>query len=214
MLVLAHAGITLGAATLLARVVSRSPLPEGKKDEEGGSSRRFSGAKTAAGRPAPPRGSWFSSVARYLDIRFLLLGSLLPDIIDKPVGQVLLRETVGNGRIFCHTLLFSVALGISGAYLYRWRGRNWLAALAAGSFMHLVLDQMWWDLPTLLWPLYGFAFQRVELTGWFSHMFEALLGDPGAYVPELVGLAVLLWFGWVLVRRRVVLAFFRRGVVR
>jgi hypothetical protein len=36
------------------------------------------------------------------DIRLLILGSLLPDLIDKPLGHIILPEN--NGRIFAHTL--------------------------------------------------------------------------------------------------------------
>ena len=33
------------------------------------------------------------------------LGAILPDLIDKPLGHLLLNETLNNGRIFFHGLL-------------------------------------------------------------------------------------------------------------
>jgi hypothetical protein len=70
---------------------------------------------------------------------------------------------------------------------------------------------MWRDPHTLLWPAYGLAFERADLTNWVSNIFHALLADPQVYVPELVGLAILLWFAQSLVRRRRVFAFLKLG---
>ncbi len=36
----------------------------------------------------------------------MLIGSMLPDIIDKPLGGLICKETLGNGRTYAHTLLF------------------------------------------------------------------------------------------------------------
>ena len=64
-----------------------------------------------------------------------------------------------------------------------------------------------------LWDAARFAFRRTDLTGWVSGMFWALVTEPMVYVPELVGLSVLVWFIWSLVRRKTFYAFFRRGQV-
>ncbi|OEU51521.1 MAG: hypothetical protein BA871_09955 [Desulfuromonadales bacterium C00003096] len=37
---------------------------------------------------------------------FIAIGVILPDLIDKPIGRILLGESVANGRLFGHTLLF------------------------------------------------------------------------------------------------------------
>src|SRR4030043_267174 len=89
------------------------------------------------------RPSWFASLSHYLDIRWLLVGSLLPDIIDKPVGQYLFRDTFNNGRIFSHTLLFLIVISAVGFLLLKKYRYKWMLALAAGTFAHLVLDEMW-----------------------------------------------------------------------
>ena len=49
-----------------------------------------------------------------IDYRAVLVGSILPDIIDKPIGAYLFRSTFHNSRIFAHTLLFSVLLMLMG----------------------------------------------------------------------------------------------------
>ena len=47
-----------------------------------------------------------------------MVGALLPDIIDKPVGLFFLREAFGHGRLFSHTLLFPTLVALVGFYLY------------------------------------------------------------------------------------------------
>jgi inner membrane protein len=182
MLVFAHTGITLGAATIVADAVNRKP-------------------------------SWFASISRYMDIRWLLVGSLLPDIIDKPVGQYLFRDTFNNGRIFTHTLLFLVLISVVGILLYKKKRQTWMLALAAGTFMHLILDGMWQTPRTLFWPLLGFSFPKVDLEGWEHNIWEALISDPQIYIPEAVGLTVLLVLGIYLLKRRGVINFLKRGRV-
>src|SRR3972149_396130 len=49
---------------------------------------------------------------RKLDYRLIVVAAMLPDIIDKPVGQVFFREFFSYGRIFAHTLLFLILISL------------------------------------------------------------------------------------------------------
>jgi inner membrane protein len=187
MLVLGHAGITLGAATLVAGAVKSRQSTQSRKE------------------------SWFTYLGRYIDIRLLLVGSLLPDIIDKPVGQLFFRETFNNGRIFSHTLLFFIIITALGFYLYKRHRQIWLLTLSAGTLMHLVLDGMWYAPGTLFWPFLGFTFERTDLTNWLSNILHALMSNQAVFVPEVAGLAVLLWFGLTLIARKKVGVFIKYG---
>ena len=140
-----------------------------------------------------------------------MVGALLPDIIDKPVGLFFFSETFGHGRIFSHTLLFLILVALAGLCLYLRHNRGWMLVLAFGTFTHLLLDQMWLTPSTLFWPFFGFDFWRGDPAGWVPGILNALLTNPEVYVPELVGAAILLWFGLALVRRRKVRAFIRYG---
>ena len=180
MLILAHAGITLGIAELVERT-------------------RAKGGERPAANP------W------WIDWRLALVGSLLPDIVDKPVGQVLFRDTFSNGRIFCHTLLFLLVIALVGAYLYRCQKKTWLLILSFGTLVHLLLDQMWLAPQTLLWPLYGFAFEKGDLSHWLENILYALHTDPAVYMSELVGAGILIWFALRLVQKKGVSAFIRNG---
>jgi len=205
MLILGHTGITLGAAALLSGALRRSRISQPKEE----SPQAVADSKNSSSEKA----SWFTMLWRRVDIRLLMIGALLPDIIDKPAGQFFFREPFSNGRIFSHTLLFLILVTVAGLYLYWRRGSSWLLALSFGTFAHLVLDRMWRAPQTLFWPVLGSAFARIELADWASNILQAMLTNPEVYIPELVGAIVLFWFGLVLVRRRKVFAFIRYGKV-
>ena len=213
MFLFGHVGLTLGAAVLLNGALRRSYARKGR-----GKADDYPESDTeAVSAPVPvseAAASWFTSLAGRIDIRLLLVASLLPDIIDKPLGLLFFRDTFSNSRLFSHTLLFVAVISLAGLYLYRSRGRLWLLVLAFGAFAHLVFDQMWRTPQTLLWPLYGFTFEKVDITDWGSRLLNSLFTDPGVYVPELAGIAILIWFIWLTVRRGTLLAFIRRGEIQ
>ncbi len=148
-----------------------------------------------------------------LDYRLLLVGSMLPDIIDKPLGMWLLRESLSNGRIFSHTLLFSGLLLGVGLYLYLRCRRVGVLCLALGTLAHLVLDEMWLTPSTLLWPLYGLSFERVTVEGWLPRILNSLVTEPAVYLPEIIGAILLALFFWELIRQGKLTSFIRSGRV-
>jgi inner membrane protein len=180
-----HAGITLGASAVAA-----------------------GGWKYRRGKI-----DWFIALTKYVDIRWLMVGSLLPDIIDKPVGQFFFRDTFHNGRIFAHTLLFLILVTAIGFYLREKQRRTWMLALAAGTFTHLLLDSMWRTPSTLFWPLLGFSFPEIDFESWKQGIFHTLVSNPAVYIPEIIGLAIVLWFGVDVIRRKKVGAFLKSGRV-
>lgn len=82
-------------------------------------------------------------------------GAVLPDLIDKPLGHIVLAGTVNYGRIYFHglTILFLVLL--AGLLIYRYRGRIGLLAVAAGMASHQILDGMWRQPVEWFWPFLG-----------------------------------------------------------
>lgn len=156
--------------------------------------------------------TWVVSLGRRVDLRVLLVGSLLPDMIDKPIG--LLLSGMFGYRLPGHSLLFLAVVAFAGLALYFSRHKNWLLVLAFGVFMHLVLDEMWLDTKALLWPLQGFSFPRIYHTDlWHSPASSEGIPPLKFYISEGVGMAVLGWIAWVVVRRGKVRAFIRRGLV-
>lgn len=106
-------------------------------------------------------------------IGFSALGAVLPDLLDKPVGHILLAESLNSGRIVGHGLLFLALLLIVGVVLRRRRGSFVLLAVAAGVASHQVLDAMWAMPVTWYFPLLG-PYEPGEFTGYFGN---AILGE-------------------------------------
>lgn len=186
----------MGSAVVLTRLYGSA-----RKNAARAGKTSFHAAETGTTRQTKPA----------IDMRLILLGSLLPDIIDKPSGQWLFEDTFSNGRIFSHTLLFLAVLVSTGIYLYLKQRRSWLLVLGLGTFAHLLLDEMWLTPRTLFWPFFGFDFPRVELTSWGTNILQALFNDPSVYVPELIGFIILACFFGNLVRKGRLVAFIKRG---
>jgi len=184
--VVGHAGIAIGAAALLDKAVGKLHL---------------------AFQSDSSRVSFLSRV----DLRVLAVGSLLPDILDKPIGLMVFRDELGTGRIFCHTLLFLTLLSIAGFWLFRRSGRTCLLVLAAGVLAHLVLDGVWTSYRTLLWPAFGFGFLRSAEPSGVSQYWHNLKELPRAYVPEIIGGLILAWLGLLAIARRQMLRLLRYG---
>jgi inner membrane protein len=174
MLLFAHVGITLGAATVISGVIDK------RRENK----------------------SWLASLSKYLDIRFLLAGSILPDIIDKPVGWLFLKDLFSSGRIFSHTLLFLVLLAVIGAVLYKTKHQVWMLSLAVGTAFHLLLDGMWAIPGTLFWPLLGLHFSSRVVHGWLGWMFDVVFSNPAIYFAELIGLVLVSWFTLTVIGRK------------
>ncbi len=215
MLFLAHAGITLGAAVLAAGGLATDHHSTAVGNKAAEPPRRYyQPVLSLLVSPVWRASSWLTTLGKFIDIRLLFIGALLPDIIDKPLGHLFFREALSNGRIFAHTLLFLIIITLAGLYLYRRRAKPWLLVLAFGTLIHLVLDQMWQTPQTLLWPLLGFTFPKEDITGWLSDTLHALLTEPSVYVPELLGAVIIIWFAGILLRRKNVFPFIKHGQVQ
>lgn len=129
-----------------------------------------------------------------IDYRLVLIGSLLPDIIDKPLSGIVLRDTFSSGRIFSHTLVFFMFLFVLGIYFWGRSKRPSLLVLAGGSLFHDLLDSMWHFGETFLWPIYGWRFPPGNPDEWLSLWVKLLLNDPYVYVPEITGGVIILLF--------------------
>ncbi len=117
-----------------------------------------------------------------VDFRFVLVGAILPDLIDKPLGALLHLEA----RLWAHSLLF---LGILAA-LGLWPGLRKMRWMAFGDAVHLLVDLIWEQPMVALWPVLGLAFPAGEQS--FESYFQILLTDPYVQFGEIVGGAILV----------------------
>ena len=150
------------------------------------------------------------------DLRFLILGSLLPDIIDKPVGRYFFSDVYGSGLIYCHTLMFVIILALIGFIIKAVFNKFFFLLLAFGSFVHHILDFLWLEPDILLWPLFGFNFPKgepVPFVEWLWGLVVQAFQRPWIAVPELIGAIITLWFVWLLYHQRKIRSFIIKGKI-
>ena len=134
---------------------------------------------------------------RRIDYRMVLLGAVLPDLIDGFLSLFLFEGPAG--RWIAHSLLAMGAVTIVILVVSGGERRLSLFGIGVGWLLHLVADGMWQAPETFLWPAFGTAFSSAprEPYSW------ELLSDPLAHLwiwtGEVAGIAVLAWF-WVAFR--------------
>jgi hypothetical protein len=142
-----------------------------------------------------------------LDYRLAMLGAILPDLIDKPLGRVIFRERFESGRLFGHALLLNV-LFFSVLFFMRGRGKRKLVLVPIGSLLHLAMDGMWSNPRVFWWPLFGTDFPRQPMErGWLEYL------SAGMALQEAVGIALLAWLlaAHGMLNREGIAAFARTG---
>jgi len=205
MLLFGHLGITLGAALAVQGVKQYSGTNSEKKitqlspteidDKLSNPRKRFSLVSVT------------ETLAKNIDIRFLLAGAILPDIIDKPLGIF----HIGNGRSISHTLLFLFIFTVTGLLLYILRKWKRILILAAGIFFHLILDSMWLNPHTLFWPFNGLQLSAGNPSAWFSYWGSELTGDPLIYLGEAIGFLIIVYFIYFLFKQKKFVSFLKYG---
>ena len=176
MLLAGHIGMTLAAAKYAPRIVREV-------------NRRFN-----------PSRRIHTSTQRWterLDDRALIVGSMLPDIVDKPLALFLAPALVGHSlRNYGHTLVFAVLVLAVALALAALMKRHWPLTLALASAGHLVLDLMWFSHRILFWPFTTSDFSPRNIHEWGPHPDVIYFGA------EILGLIVILWIGLRLIATR------------
>lgn len=129
-----------------------------------------------------------------MDLRFLMLGAVLPDLVDTPIGALVYPSTL-TVRLVSHTLLVAALVMVIVVWRTR-RGRprkRWMP-LAIGLLMHLALDAMWASPETLWWPFLGLDFTPADAST-FGGLVADVLTDPLVWVAEAAGAAYLVMLG-------------------
>jgi membrane-bound metal-dependent hydrolase YbcI (DUF457 family) len=199
MLLFAHLGITLGTAAAAAGVNKYLKTPEPARASGACADRPGIAAKIKS-VPAVIA-SWFDALSRYADIRAILIGAILPDIIDKPIGHWILAGELDNGRIFSHSLVFLMLVTLCGIFIYSRYRSTFFLAIAFGVLMHLVLDSMWLDPHALFWAFLGFSFEHGEPGNYLLEILRNM-GHPNVFIPEITGLVILCGFGVLIIKRK------------
>jgi inner membrane protein len=207
MFIFAHIGITLGAATLVSGVITKY-LGLGNPTSN----------KIAYGSASPGARKSFSetiglkALSEFLDVRLLIIGSIFPDIIDKPLEFA----GFGNGRSITHTLLIALIFLLTGSFLSLNYKKTWLLAVAIGIGSHLILDFMWQTPYTLFWPVYGWSFPGFfHRTGWdqIGLWWATLTTNFTVDITEGIGAAILIGTALIFMRGKKLKTFLLTGKI-
>jgi membrane-bound metal-dependent hydrolase YbcI (DUF457 family) len=142
-------------------------------------------------------------IARGLRARWIFLGAMLPDLIDKPLfyalklwrGDPSPGDLITGSRSFGHTGLILIALALAA-----WgRHSRVLAAITLGVATHVLLDNVSErfisDDPqavlALLWPYFDGRFPVLEARNATEHLWGHLL-NPVILSGEALGLILLI----------------------
>ncbi len=88
-------------------------------------------------------------------IVFCALGSVLPDIVDKPLGHIVLMSSLDNGKIFFHSLIIVLLFLIAGLFVWHYYKSFSFLVVGFGMFLHQVVDMMWREPVNWYYPLLG-----------------------------------------------------------
>ena len=117
-----------------------------------------------------------------VDYRLVMLGALLPDLIDAPLGGARVAHTL-VGSAIALVLVMAVTVG-------RRRLRRRLLALPIGMLVHLVLDGVWTNTRVFWWPFRGWSLAHAGRLPSLAHPIALTVGE------EIAGLIALGWC-WV-----------------
>jgi hypothetical protein len=138
------------------------------------------------------------ALSREVDVRWVAVASMLPDVIDKPLRYFIAPAfTQGNTRTVGHSLTVILVSMVVVLLLRRTiRGAGIVALVLP---LHLLLDGMWATglRVSLLWPWAGHGFPLVYeegMSGLWNHLMRDLC-DPVNLAGELGGMFVMgyLW---------------------
>jgi len=210
MLLFGHIGFTLGTALLLNDSLNINRVISKEIEEKANN--------TDVTHLKGPSAKFWTLVkrAKGLDLRFIIIGSLLPDIIDKPIGRFFFNDTFGTGYLFSHTLLFVILLFLVGYLVNIYKKWSFMLLLGFGTFVHLILDFMWKEPHVLLWPLFGFTFEKSIPIPFGTYLWDLVLQlfrTPWVGIPELIAAIIVIWFIWLLWRQKKLRSFILFGRV-
>jgi inner membrane protein len=134
---------------------------------------------------------------RRIDYRFVLLGAVLPDVVDGVLGTFLFEGPAG--RWIAHSLLAVIVVTIAIVVLFRGERRLAVFGLGVGWLLHLVGDGMWNAPKTFFWPAFGTEFATMPREPYSVDLLTHPLSHLGTWGGEFVGLLILVWF-WVAFR--------------
>jgi hypothetical protein len=131
---------------------------------------------------------------RRIDYRFILIGAVLPDVVDGVLDVFAYDNPSGRGA--AHSLLTVVAVAVVVILGFRVETRLSVFGIPVGWLLHLVGDGMWEAPKTFLWPAFGTGFSATPAEPYSWDLLAEPLAHLSTWGAEIAGALVLAWF-WV-----------------
>jgi inner membrane protein len=144
-----------------------------------------------------------------IDYRYVLIGAMLPDFIDKPLVLMLSNSPVHSARYIAHSLTFALfLLLLSSIIIIRFKSTKFLI-LTVCSYIHLLFDKMWLYPKVLLWPLYLLRAKNQSISVMTKGVIDKIenayvsvtgvdwvrvYSKPEIYIPELIGVLFITYY--------------------
>ena len=130
---------------------------------------------------------------RTADLRYLLVGSLLPDLLDKFLYLVAVTD---SSRTYGHTLLLGVLTLFIVMFITNKKNSNRKSYLLVpiALFFHLLLDEMWLFKETLFWPIFDGQFsQHISSADSLLELFIISINKTEILIKEFIGVVCLFF---------------------
>ncbi len=146
----------------------------------------------------------FFIVKGNVDYRLVIIGSMLPDIIDKPLFLLLYGTIPESGRFLGHTIVFVLILIVLSMIVFKDRKYAGLFVLPVAVLLHIIEDEMWKAPRTLYWPFMGldpkfkfnaaFANENIvqRLIDYSASIIKSNYHNLYTYQTEFIGIIILL----------------------
>jgi hypothetical protein len=118
-----------------------------------------------------------------------IFASILPDLIDKPLG-LLFPFVLGGGRTVFHSLMIVVVILLCTLILVRSSLRVLGIGVACAILLHQVFDEMWLLPANWFYPLLG-PFQGTMIPEYFGTYFWIEITSPSEWI-FLIGTVAIL----------------------
>lgn len=123
-------------------------------------------------------------------IPICIVSSILSDLIDKPVGYILFPDVLGPSRTYFHALLAVMVITALALLAWRFRGSILIFMVAMTVLLHQLIDGMWHEPVTWLYPLLG-PFHPYHEINYFKTYFWLEISSPSEWVFLFATLLVL-----------------------
>ena len=122
-------------------------------------------------------------------ILICITGSILPDLVDKPLG-FLFPEVLGGGRTIFHSLAVVFIILIVTLMFFQSNNRLPGAGVAGAVLLHQVFDEMWTLPANWFYPLLG-PFQGTMIPDYIGTYFWFEITNPSEWL-FMIGSVIIL----------------------